>query len=836
MVARVRVPARRNDLSFTPFGEDGQYVVRDAKTGAYFKIGEQEYFLLDQLDGRHTVAEIQAAFRASFGEDLPREDLQAFLRLANQKGFLEREAPPPESSPSAATASLAQPFTITASFSHAGTSSSPAPPPAPEPNGSQAAPRQTRRQSLLAWRVNLFDPDRLFTWLAPKIGFFWTPAFVVLSALFVLTAVAVAAVNSEQLASRFAQSWSWQTMLVVAAALLLVTILHEFAHGLTCKHFGGRVREIGFLMLSFLPCLYCNVSDAWRIPQKSRRLWITLAGGYAELCLWGLAVFVWRLTVLDGLLNYLAVMVVTVSGFRIFFNFNPFLKLDGYYLLSDYWEIPNLRRRALDYVAAHLRWLFWGAARPERDPKGRRLLAYGVACWIFSFIFLGLMALRFGHLLGEKIGWAGTAFVAALALVAVGGLFRGLLGGELRTMLAARHKRTGGWLLGLGTVTAVLALVPMEKRASGTFDVRPQTRVEVRAQVAGFLAQVSAVEGDRLKSGAVVARLKIPDLDSRIAQKRAEIEAAEAKLRLLETGPGEVELAEQRRRVERARHWRDLAKRDLARAEKAFQADVTRLDQKIAQYQAEVAQAAATLARTAPLVQKRIVSQQQHRENEKQLRVAQSLLKQARAEKKARLALGTVEAHEELARREKALADEIGAERLLKAGPRDEEIEAQRARRALLKEELAYLEGLEKKLVVRVPAAGVVTTPRLEEKIGQYLNEGDLICEIEAAQDLEIDITLPEQEIPQVRPGQRVELKARSLPFRTFVTTVDQIAPSAKSGELHSTVVVHCHLERTGDELRSGMTGYARIDCGQQPIGRILADNVLRYVRTEFWW
>ena len=126
----------------------------------------------------------------------------------------------------------------------------------------------------------------------------------------------------------------------------LATTCHEFAHGLTCKHYGGDVHEVGLLVMFFTPCFYCNVSDAWLIPEKRKRLWITAAGGYCDLCLWALAVFAWRLSDPQGLVNYLAWVVVTVCAARVLFNFNPLLKLDGYYLLSDWLELPNLRQRS----------------------------------------------------------------------------------------------------------------------------------------------------------------------------------------------------------------------------------------------------------------------------------------------------------------------------------------------------------------------------------------------------------------------------------------------------------------------------------------------------------
>src|SRR5262249_49748499 len=141
------------------------------------------------------------------------------------------------------------------------------------------------RQSILHWRLSLFDPDRLFTWLAPKIKFFWTRGFVYLSGACILSAIALVWLHGGELLGGFAQL-RWETAVLAWLTLVVVTTCHEFAHGLTCKHYGGEVHEVGFLLIFFLPGFFCNVSDAWLFWDKKKRLWVTLAGGYFELFLW----------------------------------------------------------------------------------------------------------------------------------------------------------------------------------------------------------------------------------------------------------------------------------------------------------------------------------------------------------------------------------------------------------------------------------------------------------------------------------------------------------------------------------------------------------------------
>src|SRR5205814_3942267 len=187
--------------------------------------------------------------------------------------------------------------------------------------------------------------------------------------------------NRAEVASSVLHALGWQSALFTWLALVVVTALHESAHGLTCKRFGGDVREVGFLLIYFQPTFYCNVSDAWLFPEKSRRLWVTFAGAYFEVFLWSLATLLWRVVEPGTWVSFLALVVMATSGIKSLFNMNPLIKLDGYYLLSDYLEIPNLRWRAFGYLMARLKSLgracpaeFAGASARER----RIYLAYGL--------------------------------------------------------------------------------------------------------------------------------------------------------------------------------------------------------------------------------------------------------------------------------------------------------------------------------------------------------------------------------------------------------------------------------------------------------------------------
>jgi multidrug efflux pump subunit AcrA (membrane-fusion protein) len=789
-------------------------VIKDPRADDYFAVGVEEYFLLTQCDGGQSAEVIRDRFTDRFGQTLQPDELDEFLAAARKQGLLRAEEDTDITVPVPRATRNGLPGVV----------------------GFQPRPRRVAWQGLLSWRINLFDPDRFFTWAHPRLWFFWTRSFVVVSAGCIVLAAILVALNGEQLAVSFVNSLRWETAILGWLTIMAVTTLHEFAHGLTCKRHGGEVHEIGFLMLLLMPCLYCNVSDAWLFPEKSRRLWVTFAGAYFELFLWALAVFAWRLTMADTMVHRLAFLVLSACGVQTLFNLNPLIKLDGYYLLSDWLEVPNLQQQALTYFKGWLRRLLWGAARPADEPRGRLLLGFGLTSFGYSAFFLALMLGSLVPILWRSWGWPGLTLAALLCFFGARGLFNGLTNGEVRTMIATRRRQTILWLLALGGVAAVVAVVETEDRVGGSFRLRPAARAEIRSPVAGFLHAIQFEEGDQVSPGASVARVDVPGLASRLAQKRAERDEARARLRLLEIGPRPEEVAEQRRRVDRAQQWRNLARGDLKRTQRAFERDLDRLDKQVAARRAELDAAADRYRRARALVERKAIAAEELREALEKYLVGQAHLAEAEAAHRAAQAKGTLEAEAEVARREKELAEAGTALRLLEAGSRPEEIAAQRARLAGVEEEIAHLEEQHRKQEIFSPMPGLITTPRLKEKVGQYLREGDLIGIVESRTAVELEIDLAEQDVARVRPGQSVRLKARALPYQTFWSRIDRVATSGIRGEAQSSVTAYCRLDPAPDELRTEMTGHARIDTGRRTIGAILLNHMLRFARTEFWW
>ncbi|MCI0631985.1 MAG: efflux RND transporter periplasmic adaptor subunit [Phycisphaerales bacterium] len=502
----IELPRRHAALRLQPSGPKGRPVAKNTSTGEYFALGEQEAFLLEGFNGSHTFDTLQSAFERRFQRTLTEDDLRQFIGLASSSGLLERDPSVDRSVPGTdrrADSARTEP----------------------------CAARRRPQNSILFWRRSLLDPDRILSVIEPRIRVVWSRWFVLVTAMAIVLAVFVAWSSRLELVSRFPNAFSWNMVVLAWLTLVVCTASHEFAHGLTCKHYGGEVREIGVLVLFFTPCFYCNVSDAWLLGEKSKRLAVTFAGAYCDLVLWAAAVLVWRVTLQDSAVNYLAWIVLSVCGARVFFNFNPLLKLDGYYLLSDLLEIPNLRQRGWDAMTARMRRLLWGAPKRKAAHGEGFLLAFGIASWLFSLAFLSIVLLGLIEFFGARWGIVGFAGVCFFGVMAMRGLLTGFFSGEVRNMIRFRPFHTAFWFLALGGAGAALSLVEVDHARGGPFVVRSLVRAELQAPIDGFLRDVEFDEGARLEEGQIIGRVEVRDLESQTLQKRNDIDEAKAKVR-----------------------------------------------------------------------------------------------------------------------------------------------------------------------------------------------------------------------------------------------------------------------------------------------------------------
>ncbi len=772
-------PKIRTDVVISRHAAGGGtfYVLKDPASGNFFRLREVEEFIARQFDGDTPLEVVRLRVQEKYGASLAPETLQVFAKTLQASGLLD--------------------------------------------TGDAPRKRQSRGNrrisgSLLYLRFKLLDPDKVLGFLGPRVSFFFTPLFVVLAASMIALASLVVAFNGSELIRGALGLYHPSTIPAYLALAFAVISAHEFAHGLTCRHFGGGVREMGFMLIYFQPALYCNVSDAWLFPERRKRLWVGFAGPLFELFLWSVAVFAWRVTDVDTWVSRFSLIVIFSSGLKTLLNFNPFVKLDGYYLLSDYLEIPNLRKRSFRYVGDLCRRAVGlDAIEQRRNSKreARAYLAYGLVAMLASLLLLA-------SVLFAVIGSAASdGQSGVLALVTVG--FVGLRmhrwlarlfgrptrqaddddeGGTTSRTSSRSGKRMSPWSRWLrrlawmaATAAGIAALFHFdtELRIAGAFQVLPAERTDIRPRIDGVIERVFVTEGTPVRTGDLIARLSGQDLRTSLQKTESELREVRSHLKILQAGPTRHELEPVEASVARVNEQLKLAQRRLERADILFR---------------EGALARNTLEDT---------------------RAHTSIAVSEYQEAKARL---------------NAFVNSV----------RPEQIEATVAQIDRLETQRRHVQDQLQLLDVTSPASGVIGTParQLRQMVGQAVATGGLIASVYELRDATAEITVSEKEIADVREGQSVEMKARADPDNAFWGKVIYIATSASGrsagaeplsllpssgGRSPSSVLIAVQIDNPSALLKPEMTGEAKVHAGRRRLIDLVVRRLARTFRVEFW-
>jgi putative peptide zinc metalloprotease protein len=682
--------------------------------------------------------------------------------------------------------------------------------------------------SILSLKIRAVNPDALLARLESKLRFCFSGSFVAVVAISILVALCISILNWESLVVSFGSLLQLRSLPLVLVCALAVLTVHEFAHGLTLKHFGGRVEEMGFLLLYFMPAFYCNVSDAWLL-RKRERLWVTFAGGFVQLFVWSLAVVVWRLVSPEAFPARVCLAVIAFSGIQTLFNFNPLIRLDGYYLLSDYLEIPNLRPRAFNFLKRTLkRWLLGvnePSVGPELTGREKRIYwRYGIASFVFSAGLLVVMVSRIGGWLIENYQMWGILLISAVGMISVQTASRAtfLAQGRFLGAVAARLGKAPRFLLVLA-IAVVGSFLPWELKIPGDFTIRSLEQLVIAAQVDGTLKAINVDEGSRVNRGALLAVIENLQLVDDFEETKGELASKRAVLKLLNAGTRPEE-------IERARRNIDTKEAELLNAARVEEAEKL-LQDRIAKREAELRNAKETYERSQKLFDGELISRNDLDRDSTLYEVRQKELSEARSE--LHVLKENTDRTLQIKRREvDASQSELT---LLLAGPRRESIEAAAADVKKLEEKLNILARQLELLKLRSPIEGVVTTPYLKNKIGDYIMKGGTFCEVVNLGVVVIDMPIPEKEIADVHLGYPMTLKVRGFPSDSIESRVSSISPVAVESGMERKVLIKSELNNQEGKLKVGMTGVGKIRCGKRTIAYLLTRRLVRWLRTEFW-
>ena len=493
-------------------GEAG-YVIKDPVALKYHRLRPEQYELLSSLDGELTLEQARDRLRRAFPTLALRiQDVQALVTDLHKKGLVHGRRP-------GQARGLAQ-----------------------RHREEKSKKFWAALRNVLYFRLPGVDPEGLLSAGLPLVRWLFRPWAVFLTCLFVVAGWVTLLVQFDTFTRELPEAdqfFGWPNLLYVWVLIGLAKILHELGHGFFCKYFGGECHEIGVMLLVFSPCMYCDVSDSWMLKNKWKRIAIGAAGMYVEVVLSGVAVFVWTFSS-DPFVRGLAVNLFFVTAFStVIFNANPLLRFDGYYILSDFLEIPNLRGKAdrlLSDTFGH--WCL--GIEPQPDPflpeKGRGwFVTYAICAAAYRWFILFAITL-FLYTVLKPYGLQSLG--ATMAVVSMGGILFTVGKNVVQKVNAPRKNPLSKtrMAVSLGLLAAVLAgvlAIPLPLYTEAPFLTEPADGATAYVSEPGVLTTIHVRYGDAVEAGDELATLEsdaladdLARLEDALAAQRARADAA----------------------------------------------------------------------------------------------------------------------------------------------------------------------------------------------------------------------------------------------------------------------------------------------------------------------
>lgn len=503
----------RPDLTFDRQTYQGVefWVVKEPLGQKFFQFPPSVFYLLKQLDGEQTIDGLQDKYHAEYApKRITRQDLQQLLTRFHNDGLVTSDV--------------------------AG-------------QGSELMKRgekNTRMERLqmmsniLAIRYRGFDPEGILNFLNRYL--WWVFTFTCMCVVFFAAAVALLSVLINWSAFQaklpgFEAFFDPKQWYLFVGVLAVTKMCHEFGHGLSCKRLGGECHEIGFMLLVLTPCLYCNVSDSWRLNNKWHRAAIGAAGMYVEIILATIATFMWWF-VQPGLIQEICLKVMLVSSIStVLFNGNPLLRFDGYYILSDILEIPNLSQKSTKALTTLVGRNWLGLEIPDdhlmptNRPWAFAMFTVASFCyrWVimFSIIFFLMTWLEPYGL--ESLG-VGIALFSLIGIVVMPGykLYKYMsVPGRMHQVKKVRFFS----ILGIvALLLAIILLTPLPHYLRCSLIVVPDELETIYIQEQGILEECLVKPGEIVEKGQVLARLKNLDLALELADAQGKLKSKQTQL------------------------------------------------------------------------------------------------------------------------------------------------------------------------------------------------------------------------------------------------------------------------------------------------------------------
>lgn len=379
----------------------------------------------------------------------------------------------------------------------------------------------------LFFRVPLVRPDRWLTKHLGQVEFFYSSLFLKLTFGALFLGLLEVYRDWTHFSATLVDTFSWQGMAGYGVTLTVVKVLHELGHAFTAKRYGCRVPTMGVAFLVMWPVAYTDTNEVWKLPDREKRLAVAASGVATEMVVACWATLAWGLLP-EGVPKSIAFMLATtVWVATIAINCSPFMRFDGYFLLSDWLDMPNLHARAFALARWHLREKLFalGEPIPEVFPekRNRGLIAFAWLTWIYRLsLFLGIAALVYHFfikavgilLFAVEIGW--------FVMLPFWHEFKEWRARWQTIRTSRRARRSMRW----AALIVVFFVIPWPGRISASGILRPTLSYQVYAPSGAQVASMPVGSGKLMKEGDVMVEMASPDLQRRWQKANAKVGAS----------------------------------------------------------------------------------------------------------------------------------------------------------------------------------------------------------------------------------------------------------------------------------------------------------------------
>ncbi|MGL4325737.1 MAG: biotin/lipoyl-binding protein [Beijerinckiaceae bacterium] len=496
-LAATIVPGLREDLRLQKGADDsgdGQFLIYDPMAHRYHAVDAQAFAMLHYWRGPLRLDALAAHLAEKTGTDIATEDLFELVTTLDQSGL------------------LLEPM---------------------QGWKSVYANAQKQRKGAASWllhnylfiRVPLVRPDAFLQRTLPIARRLASPLVLAAIALAGLAGLYMVSRQWDAFSHTFLHFFSVEGAVGYLAALAFVKVFHELGHAYTARHFGCRVPTMGLAFMVLAPVLYTDVTDAWRLQSRCQKLWISAAGMMVEFAIAAMATLLWAFLP-EGFFKSASFFVATVSWvMSLVINLSPLMRFDGYYLLSDYWRIPNLQARAFGVMRWWLREVLFGlgAECPEDWPRQRRIavLIYAFAVCLYRLmLFIGIAVLVY-YMTFKLLGI--LLFVVEILWFVLRPIF-----GEMRVWWMMRSKilqrKRYRFSLAATVAAGALVAVPWPHRVEVPAVLEPVAVQRIAMPFGAQIVQINVRSGDRVAPGDILFRFDAPKINADIASTQTRLD------------------------------------------------------------------------------------------------------------------------------------------------------------------------------------------------------------------------------------------------------------------------------------------------------------------------